>query len=140
MSFIKGAGENPPKNIFLFFERALYHFTGNNLTRVFDTFNMEDVSVSAEGMLGLTWTLNFLVFVLLVLRLVVHRRPGLNTPAIVASDILVFISWLFGISAIGTDAWKYNQEIQARVRELTPEEHAIARKVVFLELLSTMLN
>lgn len=101
---------------------------------------MEDVSVSAEGMLGLTWTLNFLVFVLLVLRLVVHRRPGLNTPAIVASDILVFISWLFGISAIGTDAWKYNQEIQARVRELTPEEHAIARKVVFLELLSTMLN
>lgn len=92
---------------------------------------MEDVPVTAEGMLALTWTLNVLVFVLLVLRLAVHRRPGLNTTAVMTSDALVFISWLFGVASIATDAWKYNQEIQSRTRALSPEEQAIARKVVF---------
>lgn len=124
----KGCGGKPAKNIFLLFSKGRF-ITLRAITLF--AFKMEDVPVSAEGMLGLTWTLNLLVFVLLVLRLVVHRRPGLNTPAIITSDILVFISWLFGISAIGTDAWKYNQEIQSRVRKLSPEEVAIARKVVF---------
>lgn len=92
---------------------------------------MGDVPVTAEGMLVLTWTLNMLVFVLLVLRLIVHRRPGLNTPAVICSDALVLLSWLFGTSAIGTDAWKYSLEIHGRTRKISLEEGAMARKVIF---------
>lgn len=89
-----------------------------------------DVPIGAEGMLVMTWTLNMMVFVFLVLRLAVHRRSGFRTPAVITSDALVVVSWLFGVSAIGTDAWKYSKEIEGRTRTLSEEEVALGRKVV----------
>lgn len=141
--FIRGAGENQSRDFPLFpdlQERFSHPNPGQQLLLYPRVYRIQrrtkkkmadDIPIAAEGMLVMTWTLNMTVFVLLVLRLAVHRRSGLKTPAIVTSDALVVVSWLFGISAIGTDAWKYSKEIQGRTRRLSEEEVALGRKVVF---------
>lgn len=91
--------------------------------------DVKDVPISAEGLLALTWILNLIVFIFLFLRLMLNRRQGLKTPAIIISDVLVVASWIFGVASISTDAWKYNLEIEGRSRELAASELTIASKV-----------
>ena len=88
-----------------------------------------DVPISAEGLLALTWGLNSLVFTVLVIRLVLHRRQKLKGPAIVISDVLICISFFFGIAAISTDAWKYSKEIEARTHKLSLHDRETSPKV-----------
>ena len=88
-----------------------------------------DVPISTEGLLALTWGLNSLVFVVLVIRLVLHRRQKLKGPAIVISDALICISFFFGIAVISTDAWKYSKEIEARTHKLPLHDKETSPKV-----------
>ncbi|KAG0634906.1 hypothetical protein HOY80DRAFT_1140305 [Tuber brumale] len=90
-----------------------------------------DVPVSTEGLLALTWGLNSLVFVVLVIRLVLHRRQRLKGPAIVISDALICVSFFFGIAAIATDAWKYSKEIEARTHKLSLHDKETSPKLSF---------
>ncbi|KAH0604839.1 uncharacterized protein H6S33_006507 [Morchella sextelata] len=91
-----------------------------------------DVPISVEGLLALTWSLNLLVFVFMVLRLWMNRRQSLKTPSIIISDSLLVASFIIGIAAISTDAWKYNLELMGRTRVITPEENKIASLLSFI--------
>lgn len=95
---------------------------------------MGDVRVPPEGMLTLTWGINLIVFILLVFRLTVHRRGCLYTTAIITSDVLITLSWIFSIGAIITDAWQYSRSIQGRTRTITPAEKLTGKKVRPVEL------
>ncbi|PUU78902.1 hypothetical protein B9Z19DRAFT_28771 [Tuber borchii] len=91
-----------------------------------------DVPICAEGFLALSWGLNSLVFAILVIRLVLHRRQKLKGPAIVISDVLICISFFFGIALISMDAWMYSKEIEARTRKLSLHDKETFPKLFFL--------
>lgn len=88
-----------------------------------------DVPISVEGLLALTWSLNLLVFIFMVLRLWMNHRQSLKAPSIMISDSLLVASFIMGIAAISTDAWKYNLELMGRTRAITPEENKTASLV-----------
>lgn len=88
-----------------------------------------DVPISVEGLLALTWSLNLLVFVFMVLRLWMNHRQSRKTSSIIISDLLLVASFVIGIAAISTDAWKYNLELMGRTRVITPEENKTASLV-----------
>lgn len=87
---------------------------------------MRDPEIFAEVVLIVTWLVSTLVFVLLVLRLIVHRRAGLNTPAIIASDTLVTLSWICSTLAVSLDTWEESRMIQSHTGTLTPDEMLIS--------------
>ncbi|KAI5843518.1 hypothetical protein DFP73DRAFT_479078 [Morchella snyderi] len=91
-----------------------------------------DVPISVEGLLALTWSLNLLVFVFMVLRLWMNHRQSLKAPSIMISDSLLVASFIMGIAAISTDAWKYNLELMGRTRAITPEENKTASLLSFI--------